>query len=396
MPTRMGWKTLSVIVLTLMVTVACGGRWSNRGDEFVFGVVLRGPHNDQGWNEAHFRGAQYAEQNLIGVRFDLLDDLNSMERPNTSLEQVVDKMIHDGAKMIVITSRELAADTDIVAAKYPDVPFLHIAGDHARTGVAPANVANHMGRMEYGKAIGGCAAALKTQTRTIGYIGPLANPETRRLAAAAYLGARDCYATYRGGNPDDLRFIVTWIGYWFHIPGITLDPTDVANDMFHGRTDVILSGIDTTEALVVAGQRAERGQRVWAMPFNYATACDIEPEVCLGVPFYNWGPAYARFVEAARAGKHRQLWEWEAPHWSDINNPKRSAVGFSMGEGLSADQVATLEHYMQALGSGEARLFVGPLRLQDGALYVAAGEEATPEQIWHLPQLLAGMEGASN
>jgi simple sugar transport system substrate-binding protein len=39
---------------------------------------------------------------------------------------------------------------------------------------------------------------------------------------------------------------------------------------------------------------------------------------------------------------------------------------------------------------------VGPLKLQDGTQYLADGEEATDDQIWHLPQLLEGMEGASS
>ena len=50
-----------------------------------------------------------------------------------------------------------------------------------------------MGRMEYGKMMAGCAAALTTKTGKIGYLGPLINDETRRLAASAYLGAKYCW-----------------------------------------------------------------------------------------------------------------------------------------------------------------------------------------------------------
>ena len=207
---------------------ADGATGGGSNDEFVFGVVLVGPYNDHGWSEAHFAGAEYAQEHLKNVRFVYLDKMNPADRPNTTLEQVVDDMVNEGAQMILTTSDDFAADTDVVAAKYPDIPFVHISGDHAKTGVAPANVANFMGKMEYGKAIAGCAAALKTETKSIGYLGPLTNDETRRLASAAYLGANYCYETYRGGDPRDLRFVVTWIGFWFNIPGVTLDPTDVA------------------------------------------------------------------------------------------------------------------------------------------------------------------------
>jgi len=90
-----------------------------------------------------------------------LDKLNAADRKGTTLEQVVDDMVSQGAKLILTTSDDFAADTDVVAAKYPDIPFVHISGDHAKTGKAPKNVANYMGRMEYMKAAAGCAAALR-------------------------------------------------------------------------------------------------------------------------------------------------------------------------------------------------------------------------------------------
>ena len=88
-----------------------------------------------------------------------------------------------------------------------------------------------MGRMEYGKMIAGCAAALSTQTGQIGYLGPLINDETRRLVNSAYFGARHCWEN-AGNDPADLSFTVNWIGFWFNIPGQTLDPTQVTNDFF--------------------------------------------------------------------------------------------------------------------------------------------------------------------
>ena len=58
-----------------------------------------------------------------------------------------------------------------------------------------------MGQMEYGKMIAGCAAALATQTGSIGYLGPLINDETRRFVNSAYLGARYCWENYLGKDP---------------------------------------------------------------------------------------------------------------------------------------------------------------------------------------------------
>jgi simple sugar transport system substrate-binding protein len=365
------------------------------GEEFVFGLVMVGPFNDHGWSEAHYNGGLYIEQNLPGGRMIWIDKLNPADRPETTLEQVVDDMVAQGAQMIFTTSDDFQTDTDTVAAKYPDIPFVMISGDHALTGEAPPNVANLMGRMEFGKMIAGCAAALKTETGTMGYLGPLINDETRRLANSAYLGARYCYENYKGGNPDDIAFIVQWIGFWFNIPGVTLDPTEVANDIFNAGADVILSGIDTTEAIVVAGQRAAQGETVWAIPYDFEGACEEAPEICLGVPYFNWGPGYLEYASEAQAGTFSQDWIWSGPDWSNINAVDTTAVGFIKGEGLSSDESAQLDEFIAGLANGSTNLYTGPLNYQDGSAYLASGEVASDEQVWHTKQLLEGMTGPS-
>ncbi|MBN1400234.1 MAG: BMP family ABC transporter substrate-binding protein, partial [Anaerolineae bacterium] len=158
------WIAVSVVVLVAMFVTACGQ--AGPQGEFTFGVVLVGPYNDHGWSEAHYTAGQYVEEKVPGAKMIYLDKLNPADRQGTTLEQVVDDMVSQGAKMIFTTSDDFAADTDVVAAKYPDIPFVHISGDHAKTGVAPSNVTNYMGRMEYMKAVAGCAAALKTESKT--------------------------------------------------------------------------------------------------------------------------------------------------------------------------------------------------------------------------------------
>jgi simple sugar transport system substrate-binding protein len=287
-----------------------------------------------------------------------------------------------------------------VAPLFPDVTFLHISGDAVLTGDAPPNVTNIMGQMEYGKAMAGCAAALTTETGQIAYLGPLINDETRRLANSAYLGARHCYAE-RGMNPDDLEFEVVWIGFWFEIPGFTLSPTEVVNDFYNGGADVVLSGIDTTEAIVVAGQRAREGEAVYAVPYDFVGACTEAPEACLGVPYFNWGPAYVSLIESIIDGSFEQSWDWLSPDWEDINNHDTSAIGFVPGEALSEDAGAQLGAFIDLLATSaigedtEFNLWSGPLNYQDGSEFVAEGEVASVEDLWYSSQLLEGMTGDS-
>ncbi len=363
--------------------------------EIVFGVVLVGPKNDRGWSQAHFEGGTYVEENFPGSRMIVFESLNPADKPEATLEGVVDDMVADGATLILTTSDEFEEDTLGVAEKYPDVVFINISGDDVLTGEAPANLGNIMGRMEDMKAIAGCAAALTTQTGHLGYLGPLINFETRRLAASAYLGARYCYENYRGMNPDDLKFTVSWIGFWFNIPGVTLDPTEVTTNFFDIGVDVVLSGIDTTEGIDVAGQRAGQGEQVWSVPYDFELACDQAPDICLGVPFFNWGPAYLETAKAVQAGSWSQSWDWNPPYWQDLTDTTQTAVGWIAGPGLSAEAAGNLDAFIEGLASGDINVWTGPISLQDGTEYIAAGAVATDEEIWYLPQLLQGMEGPS-
>ncbi len=408
MNVRVARWPLSLFVLLMLVLTACGTQPAAQptaapaastaapaAEEFTFGMVLVGPINDGGWNQAHYEAAQYVVKNLPGVKFIYIDKVNPADRPNVKVEQAIEELIGQGARLVITNSAEFADGTNIAAAAHPEVAFVHASGDKVLTGEAPANVRNIMGRMEYGKMIAGCAAALTTETGRLAYLGPLIDPETRRLVNSTYLGARYCWETYRGRPADELAFKVTWIGFWFNIPGVTLDPTKVANDFINDGYDVILSGIDTTEALVEANKATQAGKRVFAVPYDFEGACAQGEAVCLGVPYFNWGPDYKRLVELARAGAWEPAWEWIGPNWSNLNDHDSSMIGFVKGPALSAENAAKLDEFIAKLADGSLNLFTGPLFYQDGSVFVPEGQVADDRTIWYTEQLLAGIEGQS-
>jgi simple sugar transport system substrate-binding protein len=385
---------LCFMVVCLVVSGASSAV-TRAADELVIGYVLVGPQNDHGWSEAQDNAFKYVMAKVPGVKTVFVDKLNSADRPNITLEQVVSDFKDQGAKLIFTTSDDFGPDTLKVAEKFPELTFMHVSGDGVLKGVAPKNVGNVMGKMEYMKMVAGCAAALKTQTGSIAYLGPLVNDETRRLVASVYLGAKYCYQEYRKEDPAKLKFEVKWIGFWFNISGVTLDPTEVANGFFNGGADVIISGIDTPEGITVAKQHADKGEKVFAVSYDYENGCDTAPGICLGVPYFNWGPSYVQIVKDFMAGTWKQSWDWIGPDWKDINNPDTSIVGFKMGDALSTDEKATLAKFEAGMGDGSINLFKGPLNYQDGSVFLKDGETATDNQIWYLSQLLEGMKGES-
>ncbi len=396
-------RRLSLLVLlVLMVAVGTAAFGQSAppaaGKNLTIGLVMVGPYNDQGWSQANYDAVQYVTSKVPGTKMVYIDKANSADRPGTTVSQLGESLVSQGAKLVIFSSDDMSDEAVKFAQAHSDIFVIMSSGSQVwksgKTYMELPNMVNIMGRMEFGKMIGGVAAALTTQTGKIGYLGPLINDETRRLASSVYLGARYAWVNYLKKDPAKLQFKVTWIGFWFNIPGVTSDPSQVADDFFNSGYDVVVSGIDTTEAVTEAVKYAAKGQKVWAVAYDYAKAYTQAPNVNLGVPYFNWGPAYATAVKAAMAGTYASHFEWNGPDWKNINNPDTTAVGFNKGKALSASASAGVDRFIKELAGGLS-LWKGPLSLQDGTEYLASGTAATDQQIWYLPQLLSGMQGQS-
>jgi len=366
--------------------------------DFTVGFILVGPANDKGWSEAHVAGSEYVTAKMPNVKFEIVDKVNPADRPNVKGSQVADDLIAKGAKMIVFTSDDFKDDAIETAKKHPDITVIHSSGDSAwkegKNFIEQPNLGNLMPKMEPGWMIAGCAAALGTQTGKIGNLGPLINDETRRYASAAYLGAKYCWENYLKKDVKDLTYKVTWIGFWFNIPGVTLDPTKVADDFYNGGFDVVMNAIDTPEAAIQAKKAADAGKAVKFVHYDYKGGCDVAPDLCMGVNYYNWGPGYADIIKQVEAGTYTSTFTWAPADWTDLNNADTSAIGFLKGNALG-DNGKFIDEFIKGMGDGSINLYKGPLNFQDGTPFLKDGEVATDLQIWYMPQLVEGMEGAS-
>lgn len=405
---RASLQQLGITAFLGLLLGACGGGTTQNqtttsggttgGSDFVVGMVLVGPKNDAGWNQAHFEGIEGAIKKMAGSKLEYVDKVNPGDRPNVKGSQVADDLIAKGAKLVIFNSDDFKDDALETAKKHPSVTVIHASGDYAwkdgKNFKNQPNLGNIMGRMEFGKQIAGCAAALGSETGKIGYLGPLINDETRRYTSAAFLGAKYCWENYRKKNPADLTFKVTWIGFWFNIPGKTLDPTKVADDYYNGGFDVVMSGIDTPEVSVQGKKAAEAGKKVKYVHYDFAKGCELAPNICLGVPFYNWTNVYADAMQKTKDGKYTSEFVWSGVDWQNLSNPTANMIGFNYGNALG-DNKKFLDEFVKGMSTGSINLYKGPLKLQDGTEYVKAGAVATDQQIWYMPQLFAGMEGPS-
>lgn len=396
------WILVSLVIVAAMALSACGAKptptATTSTEPFIFGMLLVGPYNDNGWSTATYLGGKYVESKIANSQLIYVDKVNIADNPNTTAAQFAEQLLQRGAKVIFFNSDDMKDGVSEFAKAHPDIPVIWLSGDYAwkdgqRYQADLTNESDLMGRMEYGKMIAGCAAALTTKTGNIGFLGPLINDETRRLADAAYLGAKYCWDNI-AKKTVPLEFKVTWIGMWFNIPGVTLDPTQVADDFFTNQYDVVMSGIDSTEAVTEAAKFRAQGKDVFAVQYDYKDACNVAPDACLGTPYFNWGVMMLPVVQSVIDGKYTRTFVWGGPDWKDINSQDTSVVGFEKGKGLSADNSALLDQFISQLAGG-LNLWKGPLNYQDGTVFLADGVAATDQQIWYMPQLLQGMQGDS-
>ncbi len=91
-------------------------------EEFTFGMVLVGPYNDSGWSQANYEGGLYVEEKLPGAKMVYVDKANSADRPGTTVEQLAEELLAQGAKMIFFTSDDMKDGAIAFAKAHPDIP----------------------------------------------------------------------------------------------------------------------------------------------------------------------------------------------------------------------------------------------------------------------------------
>lgn len=194
------WFIASLLIVMAMVLAACKPaattvpptvapveptKAPEKPKEFNFGMLLVGKYNNRGWSQAHYDAGLYVVKNVAGAKLQYLDNVfvgtGGMPQGVTEADVAAD-MVSKGAKLVIFDSDAMQDKAIEFAKAHPDVSVIHASGDSAwkdgkRFQDIP-NLYNVMGRMEYGKMMAGCAAALTTQTGKIGYLGPLINDET--------------------------------------------------------------------------------------------------------------------------------------------------------------------------------------------------------------------------
>ncbi len=316
--------------------------------------VYVGPHDDGGWTQAHDVGRQYVEQNVDNVHTAYVE----LVAEGADAEQVIRSLARKGFDVIFTTSFGYMDASEIVAEEFPDVDIIHLTGFKSNE----ANFGNLMGAMEDMKYLAGMLAGSRAKmdgSTKIGYIATFPIPEELRLGNAFALGIQktcpECTL--------DVRWIFTW-----HDPIVE---KEAASSLFDAGADVVMTGADTPAPAEVAPEGK------WGITYDYKGNCTLD--TCLTSMYWNWGPEYARIVEASRAGTWKGGWEY-----FDADSGSLGLYGFMEGETLQPgvaelpkEDLDLVKSTLDKMLKGEFTrfdVFKGPIKDNQGNIVVPEGK----------------------
>ncbi|MGC4121663.1 MAG: BMP family ABC transporter substrate-binding protein [Myxococcales bacterium] len=314
---------------------------------------------DYGWTYAHDQGRKEAAKSLTNVEITYKD--NVPEGPDAV--PVLDKLVADGNKLIFTTSYGYMDATLEAANKHKDVKFEHCSGYKTAD-----NLANYFGRMYQARYLSGLVAGKMTKGNKIGYVAAFPIPEVIRMLNAFTLGVRKV-------NPG-ATVQVEWTNTWY-------DPKlegDAAQKLIDAGCDVLAQHQDSTAPVEKA-----KAAGIYAIGYN-ADMVPVAPDTVLTDPVWHWEVYYKERIKAVQDGT------WTSQSWWGPISTGIVDIG-PYGNQVPQEVKDLVATAKQDLVAKRFDVFWGPLKKQDGTVWLNDGEKMTDPQMLSMNELVEGVVG---
>jgi basic membrane protein A and related proteins len=353
------WPTSLVLLIALCLVVA----QTTMAVEppLKIGFLFVGPISDMGWNYEQNRGRQYVESHL-GKNVETTFAENVGE--SAEAERVMEKMIAQGAKLIIASSFGYLEPVMRCAKKHPNVVFMQLN----RVGDAP-NVGTYVSRHCEPMYLAGIAAGRMTKVNKIGFVASHPVPSTFQTLDGLVLGIHSV-------NPK-AKVNVVWTNQWIDPP----TEAEAAKGLIEMGVDVL--GFDQSDSTTIV-KSAEKS-KVFVVG-NYSDAHQLAPKEWITGNCFNWGPYYTQVAQQVIDHKwHKSV---------DLCDLKSGAVKLSeFGPAVPKavrDEVLQVKHKLE---TGQLEILQGPIKDRDGKVRLAAGQKADSKWLEDLNFLVPGIEG---
>lgn len=353
------WVVLVGVAVVLSLVMVGAGGSSFAASKFKVGFIYVGPIGDAGWTYAHNEGRKYLEAQLPNVETVYVESVPE----GGDCERVLTQLAEAGCKVIFATSFGYMDFVLNVAARYPNVVFMHCSGFKTAK-----NVGTYFGRMYQPRYLTGLVAGKMTRKNLIGYVAAHPIPEVVRGINAFTLGVRAV-------NPN-AKVKVVWTNTWY-------DPAaekEAAKSLLEAGCDVIAQHQDTPAPMQAAEEKGCYG-------VGYNTDMrKFAPKAVLTAPVWNWGPYYVKTVKAVMDG----TWKSEQ-YWGGMEEGVIDVGPF--GPMVPEEVKKLVAQKKQEIIAGKLIVFAGPLKDNKGVLRVPAGKAMTDAEMLSFDWFVEGVDG---
>jgi basic membrane protein A and related proteins len=336
-------KTAAALSAAALLLSACGGNGeeTNNGDgedtgaqsDIKIGMAYDvGGRGDQSFNDAAAKGMDQAVEEF---GMESQESEASDGEPESAREERLRTFADNGFNPIIAVGFAYSGSIAKVAPDYPDVSFAIIDDE----GAAGDNIANLVFAEEQGSFLVGAAAALKTETDHVGFIGGVEVPLIQKFEAGFIAGAQEV-------NPD-ITIDVTYLTQAPDFSGFN-DPAKgktAAQGMFDSGADVVYHAAGGSGGgLFEAATESEN----WAIGVDsdqYELADESVRDVILTSMLKNVDVAVYEFLAEVNDGNFPS-----GPVRYDLES---DGVGYSTSGGFVDDITDQLDEYKQQIIDGE-------------------------------------------
>ncbi len=266
--------------------------------------------------------------------------------PDADSERVMENMIQQGAKLIFPAGSPYQDPALKVAAKYPNVVFVHPGGWKN----AP-NFGTYFGTTQFHWYLMGVAAGKMTKTNKIGFVAGMPLGFALGNINGFHLGARSV-------NPK-VETRVVFTGSWLD----RAKEAAATNALVDQGVDVVGMHVDSPVTVV---QTAE-SRGVYSIGFQSLAVQQFAPKGWITGLGFTWGGLMTETAKQVIAGT------WKPAHLrAGVAEGYMGIAPF--GPAVPKDVQDQVLNLAKDLGTGKLQVFKGPIKDQDGTVRIKEGE----------------------
>lgn len=332
-------------------------------DPFKVGMIIPNPIAEVGWDHEIDRGRQ-AVVDHFGDKVQM-NAVNSVgEGPDAT--RVMNKMVADGAKMLILGSFGHMNDGLVLAQRDPTLSVLHLGGY-----INEPNFATFAIRHYEASYLCGMAAGMATKSGTLGVVAAFPLPEVLNIMNAYVLGAQSV-------NPNLKPVKVIWLNSWF-------DPAKEkasAESLVAEGSDVLYSLFPGTPSTVAAAE-----QLGVYVTVTLSDNTKFAPTKHLCAAQVDFGPAMIAKVQEAMDGKFVGN-----DTFAGVKEGAISVAGLS--KDLTDEQKKKITDKLEEMRNGTFKPFSGPIMSNTGDEVVAKDADLDDASIKSMNFLVKGIDTA--